>query len=104
NQCGGTNYGDGKVRGYITIDSTRACTTLFPGDAGYFLAGGTGIATDDNVLWGDYSFYDRASNFAYSDNLVHIEASAIDPLTTTPGKYTFYGRRESGSAIDNREA
>src|SRR5207302_1588613 len=32
------------------------------------------------------------------------EASGTDPLTSTNGNYTFYGRYVSGTAADNREA
>ena len=83
----------------------NSCTLLFPGDPGYFAPGGTGIATNQNVLWGDYFYVNPAANFADGNPLVHIEASATNPETSTSGKYTFYGRYDSPAfnAADNRE-
>src|SRR6185436_9977399 len=71
--------------------------------AGYFAAGGLGDASNRNVLWGDWLLVDLSTNSAQADALVHIEASADDPLTSTAGSYTFYGRYTGGSAADNRE-
>lgn len=120
NQCGGSAVGDGIARGYVTVDVVASCGTAVPGDAGYFVNGGTGIARNDNVLWGQYSLHDPANGVAYGDTLVHIEASATDPdtdgtpspvftgfppvQTGTRADYTFYGRRVGGSGADNREA
>jgi hypothetical protein len=87
----------------VTVDTVRNCTLRLPGDPGYFGPGGTGDATDQNVLWGDYFYVDSAQNFADGETLVHIEASATDPETTTPGEYTFYGRYVAWAATDNRE-
>lgn len=89
--------------GYVTIDATNRCSLFFPSDVSYFVAGGQGVASNRNVLWGDWTLVDPASSFAQSDTLVHIEASAGHPLTSTPGSYTFYGRFTGGSAADNRE-
>ena len=89
--------------GYVTIDATNRCSLEFPTDAGYFESGGTGIASNRNVLWGDWLLADPANNFAHGDTLVHLEASADNPLTSTPGSYTFYGRYTGGTAADNRE-
>lgn len=89
--------------GYVTIDATNRCSLFFPSDVSYFVAGGQGVASNRNVLWGDWTLVDPALSFAQSDTLVHIEASAGHPLTSTPGSYTFYGRFTGGSAADNRE-
>ncbi|HXO20799.1 MAG TPA: hypothetical protein VOA87_12855, partial [Thermoanaerobaculia bacterium] len=51
--CAGLAYGDNIARGYVTVDTVNNCTLRFPGDLGYFAAGGTGDATNQNVLWGD---------------------------------------------------
>lgn len=116
NQCGGVARGDGIARGYITVDVVRACSTAVPGDPGYFVFGGSGTATNDNVLWGEYSIANPAQNTAWGDTVVHIEASATDPTTdgvpnlpfggapATVPDYTFYGRRIGVGAADNREA
>jgi hypothetical protein len=114
--CAGRNLGDNIARGYITVDTVNSCTLRFPGDAGYFGPGGTGDATNQNVLWGDYFFVNSAQNFADGNSLVHIEASPGtgtsgfntypapgSPETTVNGQYTFYGRYDAWTAADNRE-
>ncbi len=58
----------------MTIDTVNNCTLRFPGDPGYFVAGGTGDATNQNVLWGDYFYVNPGQNFAQGETLVHIEA------------------------------
>jgi hypothetical protein len=101
--CAGLAYGDNIARGYVTVDTVNNCTLRFPGDLGYFAAGGTGDATNQNVLWGDYFFVNSATNRADGETLVHIEASATNPETSLSGQYTFYGRYVAFSAADNRE-
>ncbi len=103
NNCSGFRYGDAIMRGYVTVDTVNACQVLFPSSTGYFVAGGGGIATVQNVLWGDYFYVDQTNNFAQGDTLVHIEASATNPQTSVPGEYTFYGRYVNWTAADNRE-
>lgn len=96
--------GDGIATGYITIDVVNDCSLAFPGNPGYFADGGTGIAANRNVLWGDYFLADPANAFAQGDQLVHIEA--MDSVQTgfwSPGDYTFYGRYLAYDASDNRE-
>ena len=96
-QCSGVNHGDNLARGYITIDNVNFCTLDFPGDTGYFIAGGQGAANNENQLWGDYFFVSGTHNTAEGETLVHLEAS--DALGAA--NYTFY-RRYSGGA-DQRE-
>jgi len=103
NRCAGQNLGDRIARGYVTVDTVNNCTLRFPGDAGYFAAGGTGDVTNQNVLWGDYFYVNSGQNFAQGETLVHIEASATNPETSVAGEYTFYGRYVAWTAIDNRE-
>jgi hypothetical protein len=103
NLCAGLRYFDNVARGYVTVNAVNNCSLRSPVDAGYFGAGGTGDATNQNVLWGDYSFSDSAKGFSHSDTLVHIEASATNPETSTSGQYTFWGRYVAWSAVDNRE-
>ncbi|HEX2223525.1 MAG TPA: hypothetical protein VHN15_04895 [Thermoanaerobaculia bacterium] len=103
NRCAGRNLGDRIARGYITVDTVNNCTLRFPGDAGYFGAGGTGDVTNQNVLWGDYFYVNSGQNFAQGETLVHIEADATNPETSVAGEYTFYGRYVGWTAIDNRE-
>ncbi|HEV7515907.1 MAG TPA: hypothetical protein VGR07_06380, partial [Thermoanaerobaculia bacterium] len=101
--CAGLAYGDHLARGYVTVDTVNNCTLRFPGDLGYFAAGGTGDATNQNVLWGDYFYVNSATNRADGETLVHIEASATHPETSVSGQYTFYGRYVGWTAVDNRE-
>jgi hypothetical protein len=103
NTCVGHNYGDNIARGYITVDTVNNCTLRFATDAGYFGAGGTGDATNDNVLWGDYRYVNRNKGLSEGSNMVAIEASSTDPETSANGQYTFYGRYVNWSAADNRE-
>ena len=100
-QCGSSSHGDARARGYVTIDATNACTTLVPGSAGYFVNGGTGIATNNNVLWGEVATSTASPASVNGDALVAIEASSSSPATTG-ASYTFYGR-VIGSSADNRE-
>jgi hypothetical protein len=101
--CVGQALGDNFARGYITMDTVNSCNTLNPGDTNYFAVGGTGIATDQNVLWGDWFIVNSTENYADGGDLVHIEADPTNPATSTAGRYTFYGRYDNWSAADNRE-
>lgn len=102
-RCAGADHGDNIARGYITVDDANLCSLDFPGDPGYFVAGGLGSASNDNQLWGDYFYVNPAENFAQGETLVHVEADALDPETAVAGEYTFYGRYVAWSAADNRE-
>lgn len=104
-QCAARNSGDNVARGYITIDTVNNCTARRPSQLGYFVAGGQGDVTNQNVMFGDWFLIDPQNNFTSADLAVHIEASATDPRTDGAGDYTFYGRLPSvnGSGADNRE-
>jgi hypothetical protein len=101
--CGGFNYGDGIARGFITADAVNQCTLAAPTAPGYFVNGGGGIATLQNVLMGDMAILDVPNERVFADNAVHIEASGTDPLTQF-GDYTFYSRFTPSGGGDNREA
>jgi hypothetical protein len=101
--CAGQSLGDNIARGYVTVDTVNNCSLRFPGDAGYFASGGTGDATDQNVLWGDYFLIRTQTALFVGGTLVHVEADAANPATSTPGRYTFYGRYVAWTAVDNRE-
>jgi len=115
NLCAGRNVGDGIARGYVVVNTLNDCTLLFPGDPGYFVSGGLGLASNQNVLWGDYFYVNPGQNFAQGSPLVHIEAApgvgidasfgtyTADPETSTAGEYTFFGRYVAWTAADNRE-
>ncbi len=113
--CSGFDHGDTVARGYITVDSTTQCSLDFPSTPGYF----SGVASFQNVLWGDYFYVDSANDFAHGETLVHIEActpgngyigyvgtgtSGVNTCPMGAGDYTFYGRYVSGLGTDQREA
>jgi hypothetical protein len=91
------------ARGFVTLDAASDCSLLVPGDAGYFIQGGGGVATNRNILWGNSYYVEPADNFAQGAPLVALEADGADPRTSTPGNYTFYAGAEDGMAVDNRE-
>ena len=103
NQCYGINRGDNKARGFVTVDTVNNCTARFPGDAGYFAAGGTGDATNQNVLYGDYAFKGGVEAPSRGTALVHIVADGTKALLSTADNYTFYGRLVGWTAVDNRQ-
>ena len=114
--CGGAAHGDNIARGYITFDLVNNCTPRVPGDAGYFISGGSGDVTLQNVLTGTVLYLDRTSQVAFSEPLVAVESdpgSSVtgstsflnpNPLTNGAGANTFYGRYSNFNASDNREA
>jgi hypothetical protein len=92
--------------GYITIDSVNRCTPFTvgtsantPADPKYFATGGTGVASNSNVLWGDLIYVDRKNVRADSETMVHIVA---DAGAFGEGDYTFYGRYVDFDARDGR--
>jgi len=100
--CASRSLADNVARGYITVDTVNNCTERFPGDAGYFAANGAGDVTDQNVLWGSWTIVNATQGFAEGSDLVAVEADGTDPATSTPGRYTFYGRYDGWSAVDHR--
>jgi hypothetical protein len=103
--CASIADGTQIAKGYITVDTVNNCTTKTPADAGYFVSGGFGDATNQNVLWGDYVYTNHLGGLESGDGspLVHVRADATDPATSTAGRYTFYGRVVGWTAADNRE-
>lgn len=97
--CIGANYGDGRARGYITIDDARRCGLEDPSMPIYF-GGADPVATNDNQLWGDFFIVDPPNNSAIGEPLVHIEADAALISQTA---YTFYGRYTGVGGADQRE-
>lgn len=95
--CAAQPFGDQLARGYLTIDVVRRCSLLTPADAGYF--GPDGVASHDNVLWGDFIYVNQDSDFAQGESLVRIES---DPALFA-GRDTFYGRYVGFAGTDGRE-
>lgn len=83
--------------GYLTIDAANVCTSrgTDPTTEGYFVAGGTGLASNRNVLWGDYFYLDDLDNSAQGLAAVPLVADAEE------SGETFYSRY-SGSSADGR--
>ena len=96
--CYGSKRNDNILRGYVTVDTVRECNVFFPSQ---LASGYDSVLTDQNALWGDYTYVNSAQNFATGHALVHIES---DPNSLTSGFHTFYGRYAGGTAIDGREA
>jgi hypothetical protein len=89
----------------VTVDTVNNCTLRFPGDPGYFISD----ITFQNVLFGDYFYTDEDNNAAQGETLVHIEAcppsfvGIEEDCPFIPGDYTFYGRYNGFTGIDQRE-
>jgi hypothetical protein len=99
--CAARDHGTPSIaRGYVTVDTVTQCNSLFPSDPGYFV----GVASFQNILWGEYMMVDQSKEFAFADSLVHILADFgnSDPDLSI-GRYTFYGRFVSWTATDDRE-
>ena len=94
--CAGRNRGDQIARGYVTVDTVNNCTLSFPSDPVYF----SGLATNQNNLFGDYTLINSSRGSAIGNPLVHIEAFDSG---FTAGDYTFYGRYVGWNADDGRE-
>jgi hypothetical protein len=70
--------GPAVANGYLTVDALNRCaaTPRYPSDDGYFAAGGTGVASNDNVLYGDFFLVDPGEDFAQGSEAVHVVADA----------------------------
>lgn len=109
-RCAGEDHGDGLERGFVTVDVVDECRGVGLADYGganpmtpdYFGAPGSpgGIATADNVLWGDVFFVDPGNDYAQGMEAVGIWA---DPAQfDLPREYTFYGRLANWGSYDDR--
>ncbi|HET9226840.1 MAG TPA: hypothetical protein VFR31_09245 [Thermoanaerobaculia bacterium] len=106
-QCLGSGRAGSQVAtGYITVDVANRCSPWTvgkkentPADPAYFAAGGTGLASNQNVLWGEYVSVNPGRNISDSNTAVHILA---DGDAFSPGDYTFYGRYVNYDSRDDR--
>lgn len=106
-QCASSGTaGPNVATGYITVDAVNRCSPRTvgsaantPADNAYFAAGGTGLASDDNVLWGDFTYVNPARNTSNGQSAIALVA---DPDLMTAGTYTFYGRYSNFDGRDNR--
>jgi hypothetical protein len=101
-KCAGAPHSDNIARGYITIDMVNSCGLQGPADAGYIQNVLTPASPGySNVLTGEVYYVDQLHGVVRGDSMVHIHGSATDPLTTTAGDYTFYGRYDGFNAADH---
>lgn len=71
------------LEGFITVDVLNDCSDVLrsPFDDGYFETGGTGLASNANVLWGDYLFIDGnvpSSAFGFPAAAIVADASRFE--------------------------
>ncbi len=106
-QCAGSgSLGPNVATGYITVDTVNRCsprtvgtTDNTPVASNYFAKRGTGLASDENVLWGDYYYINSRRNTSDGQSAVSIVA---DPDFFAGGEYTFYGRYNAFDGRDDR--
>ncbi len=92
--------------GYITVDAMNDCNPIFtyPGDPAehfghqYFESGGTGLASNRNVLWGDVFYIDPGGDAAMG---IAAHALSADAESFETFGRTFYSGL--GSNGDDRE-
>jgi len=105
--CAGSGGAGASIAtGYLTVDAVQRCTpesvgtvANTPADGAYFAHGGNGLASDDNVLWGDYLLVDPQRGLSEGQSAVALVA---DPDFFGPGDYTFYGRYVGFDGRDDR--
>src|SRR6202521_2510200 len=101
-QCAGLDHSDNVARGYVTVDVVNNCTNKNAGDPNYF----QNDTTLQNHLTGHVFYVDPSSSISRGTNAVHIhgpENGVTDPIVTTSGNYTFYGRLDGFTAADQKE-
>ncbi len=107
----GLCYGSGRLgptvaTGYLTVDVVRDCSAgALPGDPGYFDFGGEGLATNDNVLYGELFLLASGDDLAQGIAAVSLVADAElfewsegDPLVPE----SFYDPWTDYDGSDNR--
>lgn len=75
--CYGSERPESRIAiGFLTVDTLNDCssTLRFPDEEGYFVAGGNGLASNDNVLWGDFYLIDPSENYAQGFEAVGVVA------------------------------
>lgn len=76
--CRSSAVEDGRLAtGYVTVDVVRDCSGAelrTPLDEGYFSEGGSGLASNDNVLWGEFFLVDPGNDYAQGERLVSLIA------------------------------
>jgi hypothetical protein len=77
--------GPRRAIGYVTVDVVAGCsdTVRTPLDEGYFGSGGSGLASDANLLWGDLLFLHPGQDQARGTAAVPVPSGEIDPAHGT---------------------
>ncbi|MBZ0112539.1 MAG: hypothetical protein K8J08_08770 [Thermoanaerobaculia bacterium] len=75
--------------GFVTVDIVNDCsdTLLYPSEEDYFEPNGTGRASNENLLWGDYFLIDPSESSAQGLEAIGLRA---DPSRSGPEAQTFY--------------
>ncbi len=100
----GLCHGSGRLgpevaTGYLTVDVVRDCSAgAIPGDPGYF-DNGMGLATNDNVLFGEFFLLEPGEDFAQGLDAVPLVADA-DLFAADGVTRTFYRGFGVGNADD----
>ena len=82
NGCAGQDLGDGRLRGYITVDTVSGCTLRTPADPGYFGAGG--VATIRTCCGGTSSTSTRRTSIRTATTWCASRRSRAPSRRATP--------------------
>lgn len=100
--CHAVAVEDGRLAtGYLTVDLVNDCSgspLVTPLDDGYLGDCASGLAANDNVLWGDFFLVDPQQDFAQGERMVAITADqtrfgndiCVDPPCGTRNASSFY--------------
>lgn len=101
--CYGTAVEEGQLAtGYVTVDVVNDCSGTSgrtPLDVGYFGDCASGLASNDNVLWGDFFFIDPSSDHAKGERMVALHTdqtrfgtfdACVDPPCGSRNSISFY--------------
>ncbi len=100
---GSPHDGPRQAIGYLTVDSVSGCSDSVrtPRDEGYFVAGGSGLANNDNVLWGDVFLIDPETEAAQGFSAVSLVADAEHFAGPAP-QSSFYGLGDQRLPLNSR--
>ncbi len=100
---GSPHDGSRRAIGYLTVDSVSGCsaTVRTPRDEGYFIAGGTGLANNDNVLWGDVFLIAPGKEAAQGFSAVSLVVDA-EHFAEPPPQPSFYGLEDQRLPLNSR--
>lgn len=75
-RCWASSAGGSRALGFVTVDAASQCsaTIRLPSQAGYYVHGGAGIASNSNRLFGDWFLVDVEQGSASGSPAVHLVA------------------------------